>query len=326
MTNSMTLKLQKQSGALGKKIAALSGNFLTNTWKRQQEQRHRDEMISRYRAQQQVYDYLTEEVSCRELTDLEKAITVGAFYDDMRSLLSCKKYADENEGRRMPTIPSTDTAMGTRLRKAGIQTQSDMLSAISAFSHLVQKATIPPDPKAARLRDLIYKARLYQEGDVQFTPEAIARQVVDLACLQADSKVLEPEAGIAYLADEVAKITPHIDCAEISPTFQEILTFKGHNLIGGDFLGITPTEDYDAVIMNPPFSAECAHIRHAYQFLKPGGVLVSVCCTRIQTSTQKRYLEFQEWLQQNTYTFEQPADSKFEMTGTACTILVLHKE
>lgn len=326
MANTMVLKLQKQSSALDKKIGALSGSYLTNTWKRQQEQRHRDDMIARYRAQQQVYDYLTEEAPCRELTDLEKAITVGAFYDDMRSLLSCKKYADENEGRRMPTIPSTDTAMGTRLRKAGIQTQSDMLAAISAFADLMQKATIPPDPKTARLRDLMYKARLYQEGDVQFTPEAIAQQVIDLACLQADSKVLEPEAGIAYLADEVAKITPHIDCAEISPTFQEILTLKGYNLIGGNFLGITPTEDYDAVVMNPPFSAECDHIRHAYQFLKPGGVLVSVCCTRIQNSTQKRYVEFQEWLQQISHVFERPADSKFEMTGTDCIILVLHKE
>lgn len=326
MANSMALKLEKQSCALGKKIDGLSGNYLTNTWKRQQEQRHRDEMLSRYRAQQQVYDYLTEETTHRELSPIEKAITVGAFYEDMRSLLARKKYVDEGEGRQMPAIPSTDTTMGARLKKAGIQSQQDMLAAISAFADLVQKATIPPDPKAARLRDLIYKARLYQEGDVQFTPDGIARQVVDLANLQADSKVLEPEAGIAYLADEVAKTTPHVDCAEISPTFREVLKIKGHNLIGDDFLKITPVEDYDAVVMNPPFSEECAHICHAYQFLKPGGVLVSVCCTRIQNSTQKRYLVFQEWLQQMPHSFEQPVDSKFEMTGTACIILVLHKE
>lgn len=243
-------KLEKQSISLQKKIDALSGDYLTNTRKRQEEQRHRHNMIDRYSSQKQVIDFLTSECQNRDLTPFEQAITVSTFYDEMRSLLSRKQYSDEKETQCNFMFPSNDSKLFAKLKKAGINSLDEMMDSIASFDVLVKGATIPIDPKVTRLRDLIYKARLYQVGDVQFTPEVIAKQVVDLAELNADSLVLEPEAGIAYIADEVKKITANVDCIEVAPSFREILKLKGHNLIGDDFIECDALGTYDAVVMN----------------------------------------------------------------------------
>jgi hypothetical protein len=43
--------------------------------------------------------------------------------------------------------------------------------------------------------------------------------------------------------------------------------------------------------MNPPFDRgrDCDHVRHAWQFLKPGGVLVAVMSARAEFGTDARH-------------------------------------
>jgi hypothetical protein len=210
------------------------------------------------------------------------------------------------------------------MNKAGIHDTDGLTAAIAIFEDLVKAAVTPPDPNAVRIRDMTFKARLYQKGDIQFTPEKIVGQLIALAGIGASSKVLEPEAGIGSIADEAKKTTLHVDCIEIAGHFRELLELKGHNLVGDDLFNCDPRPVYDAVLMNPPFSDECRHIRHAYGFLKPGGRLVTVCGAMMMRTDNKKYNEYREWLEGQRFRFVDTED-KFEMTGTNTKILVIEK-
>ena len=318
-------KITKQVNSLQKKIDGLSGNYLTNTWKRQQEQKWRDTQIERFRLQKQILEYLLAESSRRCLTGFEYALLVGTFFNDMRQFYTQKKRAAEHPGSKVvPTFPASGDATIKRLNKAGVFDTDSLNAAVAMFEDLVSVATTPPDQKASRIRDLTFNARLTQKGDIQFTPEKVVNQLITLSGITATSKVLEPEAGIGSIADEAKKVTPHVDCIEIAPSFRELLGLKGHNIIGEDFLVCSPQPRYDAVLMNPPFSDECRHIRYAYDFLKPGGRLATVCCVRMTEPRNKKYADYWKWLEGQQFWFEDTAE-QFEMTGTCTKILVIEK-
>jgi len=318
-------KIAKQVASLQTKIDGLSGNYLTNTWKRQQGQKWRDTQIERFRLQQQVLEYLGLEASRRDLTAFENALLTGTFFEIMRQFRDRKQAEAERPGYKANiTFRTSGDATIKRLTKAGIHDTDSLMAAVTMFEDLVKAAVTPPDPKATKIRDMIFKARLYQKGDIQFTPEKIASQLIALSGVTASCKVLEPEAGIGSIADAVKKTTPHVDCIEIASTFRELLELKGHNLIGDDLLNCDPRPVYDAVLMNPPFSDECRHIRHAYGFLKPGGRLVTVCGTMMMRKDNKKYNEYREWLEGQRFRFVD-TDEKFEMTGTNTQILIIEK-
>lgn len=323
--NTVSDRIEAQAASFQKKIDALSGTHLTNTWKRQQEQKNRDRQIEQYRLQKQVLDYLGEETGVRELTSLEKSLLIGAFHEDMRSFRAARKYYAEHDHPYTPEFPVRNETQAKRFRKAGISNTRQLNEMLAEYELLVDKAVIPPNPHAARIRDLTYQARLRQSGDIQFTPAPLVAKMLSVANLKADSRVLEPEAGIGCIADEAKKATPHVDCIEIGSTFRELLELKGHHLIGCGFLEQEQQPTYDAVLMNPPFSEEYDHIRHAYGFLKPGGLLVAVCSNRVaHPSAMRKDAMFQDWLSAVNYQLE-TTDVKFEMTGVFSVLLVIRK-
>lgn len=114
---------------------------------------------------------------------------------------------------------------------------------------------------------------MYQKGDIQFTPPELAKELVALAGVRKDSRVLEPEAGIGNIADAAKEVTDHVDCIERMTDFCEILKLKKHNVIGNDLLTAETAPIYDAVVMNPPFSEECEHIKGHLTSFAPAAVL-----------------------------------------------------
>jgi len=323
--SSIAERIEKQIASLSKKIEGLSGNYRTNTYKRQREQQQRDDKKEKLREQMQLLQFLCEESFCRELSPFEVALITGTFYGDMKSLLCRRQYQRSNPSHTAyPLTYSRCCAEIKQFERVGITNTELLMSAIDEFESLLDKAIIKPDPNAKRIRDLTYEARNNQGGDVQFTPLSIVRQLIGFARLDETSKVLEPGAGIGFIADEVKKITPNVDCMEICHSFNELLQLKGHNVIGRNLYSCEPRPEYDAVIMNPPFSDECGHIRYAYEFLKPGGILVSVCCVRIQNSEKRKYVEFRDWLDQQEHCYKQ-AEGKFEITGINFVILTINK-
>lgn len=319
----ITEKIERQITALEGKIDALSGNYLTNTWKRQREQQERDRKKEMYHSQIQVLQFLKQKSETDTLTLLEQNLTVAAFYEDMRCFSASKKYCKDNPYCKFQ-YPKPDDVRTKRLQKAGITDTDELAAAVECFDTLLQSAVIPPDPNAIRLRDMLYRAKMYQKGDIQFTPPELAKELVALAGVCKDSRVLEPEAGIGNIADAAKEVTDHVDCIERMTDFCEILKLKKHNVIGNDLLTAETAPIYDAVVMNPPFSEECEHIKRAFDFLRPGGSLVAVCSSSIQRKSTRKYEQFRDWLSEHTHSIDE-CGAKFEMTGVHTVVLVVDK-
>lgn len=319
----ITEKIERQITALEGKIDALSGNYLTNTWKRQREQQERDRKKEMYHSQIQVLQFLKQKSETDTLTLLEQNLTVAAFYEDMRCFSASKKYCKDNPYCKFQ-YPKPDDVRTKRLQKAGITDTDELTAAVECFDTLLQSAVIPPDPNAIRLRDMLYRAKMYQKGDIQFTPPELAKELVALAGVRKDSRVLEPEAGIGNIADAAKEVTDHVDCIERMTDFCEILKLKKHNVIGNDLLTAETAPIYDAVVMNPPFSEECEHIKRAFDFLRPGGSLVAVCSSSIQWKSTRKYEQFRDWLSEHTHSIDE-CGAKFEMTGVHTVVLVVDK-
>lgn len=319
----ITEKIERQITALEGKIDALSGNYLTNTWKRQREQQERDRKKEMYHSQIQLLQFLKQKSETDTLTLLEQNLTVAAFYEDMRCFSASKKYCKDNPYCKFQ-YPKPDDVRTKRLQKAGITDTDELAAAVECFDTLLQSAVIPPDPNAIRLRDMLYRAKMYQKGDIQFTPPELAKELVALAGVRKDSRVLEPEAGIGNIADAAKEVTDHVDCIERMTDFCEILKLKKHNVIGNDLLTAETAPIYDAVVMNPPFSEECEHIKRAFDFLRPGGSLVAVCSSSIQWKSTRKYEQFRDWLSEHTHSIDE-CGAKFEMTGVHTVVLVVDK-
>lgn len=319
----ITEKIERQITALEGKIDALSGNYLTNTWKRQREQQERDRKKEMYHSQIQVLQFLKQKSETDTLTLLEQNLTVAAFYEDMRCFSASKKYCKDNPYCKFQ-YPKPDDVRTKRLQKAGITDTDELAAAVECFDTLLQSAVIPPDPNAIRLRDMLYRAKMYQKGDIQFTPPELAKELVALAGVRKDSRVLEPEAGIGNIADAAKEVTDHVDCIERMTDFCEILKLKKHNVIGNNLLTAETAPIYDAVVMNPPFSEECEHIKRAFDFLRPGGSLVAVCSSSIQWKSTRKYEQFRDWLSEHTHSIDE-CGAKFEMTGVHTVVLVVDK-
>ena len=319
----ITEKIERQITALEGKIDALSGNYLTNTWKRQREQQERDRKKEMYHSQIQVLQFLKQKSETDTLTLLEQNLTVAAFYEDMRCFSASKKYCKDNPYCKFQ-YPKPDDVRTKRLQKAGITDTDELAAAVECFDTPLQAAVIPPDPNAIRLRDMLYRAKMYQKGDIQFTPPELAKELVALAGVRKDSRVLEPEAGLGNIAAAAKEVTDHVDCIERMTDFCEILKLKKHNVIGNDLLTAETAPIYDAVVMNPPFSEECEHIKRAFDFLRPGGSLVAVCSSSIQWKSTRKYEQFRDWLSEHTHSIDE-CGAKFEMTGVHTVVLVVDK-
>lgn len=78
-------------------------------------------------------------------------------------------------------------------------------------------------------------------------------------------KVLEPSAGKGDLAQHLQKNFTHatIDVVEKEPDCCHILNGQGFSVLGHDFLQFHTYTEYDAIVMNPPFTEGDKHILHA---------------------------------------------------------------
>jgi 16S rRNA G1207 methylase RsmC len=87
-----------------------------------------------------------------------------------------------------------------------------------------------------------------------------------------------------------------------------------YRVIGSDFLSIEPRQDYDRVVMNPPFEnqQDIDHVLHALEFLRPGGRLVSIMSAGVLFRQNKKTVEFREMIDEITALPE----GSFKLSGT----------
>ena len=140
------------------------------------------------------------------------------------------------------------------------------------------------------------------------TPEDIAElrveQIIELAGELHGKRILEPSAGLGRLYSAVrhASSKAHITLVENSPQCSKYLYGLTNgdlcqNQIQGDFLACDQSRlggMFDCALMNPPFKngLDIKHIKHAYRFLKPGGVIVAIC-----SAGPRQQRAFSQWHQ-----------------------------
>ncbi|MBX9792585.1 MAG: strawberry notch family protein [Pirellulales bacterium] len=157
------------------------------------------------------------------------------------------------------------------------------------------------NPQAALQRLLVEQERLptqtrrdQQQVDLQqfSTPPVQALVVVNAAALCAGMHVLEPSAGTGNLATLARLTGAQVDTNEIDDRRRSLLTLQGFTPTALDAERLNnllpPEKFYDAIMMNPPFSATggrvaghrtafgARHVEQALLRLKPSGRLVAI--------------------------------------------------
>lgn len=117
------------------------------------------------------------------------------------------------------------------------------------------------------------------------TPEGIAELMFSYADIEAGMCVLEPSAGTGSLIKPIVdSVDTEILAYEYNSTLVSILSksfpsYRVH-VEQADFLEVNDFKgQYPRIIMNPPFDRgqDIQHIKHAIDFLAPGGKLVALC-------------------------------------------------
>jgi len=186
------------------------------------------------------------------------------------------------------------------------------------------------DPRQVKIEQLETKALLNVRQIPGFfpTPEPLVKRMLDLAQIKDGDRVLEPSAGSGSIADAVREAHPDasLDVVEIAPLLRELLTAKGHNLVGRDFLEVRGR--WDKIVMNPPFERmqDVDHVRHAYDLLSSGGRAVSIISASPFFRNDKKAREFREWLSGVGYTqIELGPGALAPHTNVNACIVVLNK-
>lgn len=204
-----------------------------------------------------------------------------------------------------------NTARLQALRMDNDQKKYDMEELAPRFSRLAGRHENGTAPVA------VSAYQLFQ------SPPDLADRLVALLELPQGARVLEPSAGLGRILDalqpyhprEVVAIEMASDCA------RELYRQEraGVTLRQVDFLRTLPEDigHFDAVAMNPPFHnrSDIRHIRHALDFIGPGGRVAALMMDTAHREAAFRH-EAAEWIHIPPGTF------KAEGTGVG-TILAL---
>lgn len=160
------------------------------------------------------------------------------------------------------------------------------------------------------------------------TPRAIVDELIELADLSPGMRVLEPSAGRGAIAGPLAETGVVIDAIEMMPANCEALAASGIRLMSvrcADFLTVEPTEFYDRVVMNPPFSRQkdIKHVMHAFKFLSDGGRLVSVMSAGVTFRNDRLMNEFCAFVEAHDGEIAPLPEGAFKESGTMVRTVVV---
>lgn len=159
------------------------------------------------------------------------------------------------------------------------------------------------------------------------TPAPVVEQLLDLARIEPDMRVLEPSAGRGAIALAAAHAGGLVDCVEIQEQHAAALTAEHHlsvTVLVADFLATSPQPVYDRVVMNPPFArqADIAHVEHAYGALKPGGLLVAVMSAGVTFRQTQAAVMFRSRLEALGGDLHPLPEGAFKESGTGVTTVI----
>jgi hypothetical protein len=225
--------------------------------------------------------------------------------------------------------PVESLARQERLARMGITDASTLREAARELLPMMAAKTEESAVKKAE------RAIIGQKVGIDFfpTPANVAQRMARLAGIAKGMRVLEPSAGNGNLADAAKAAGGEVDVIEISSQLRDILTAKGYTVVDHDFDGFTPEQPYQAILMNPPFSArkDASHIMRAYGMLASGGHLVAIAGEGVFFGQDQKAVAFRTWLDTHNATVEKLDGGTFKdkellaQTGANARLIVLKK-
>lgn len=159
-----------------------------------------------------------------------------------------------------------------------------------------------------------------------FTPEIVARNLVETVGINAGDTVLEPSAGRGALALIARAEGGEVRCNEIDMDLVTALRSQGFPTTSLNFLVMDPpTTGYDKIVMNPPFANEqdIQHVEHALKFLTPGGSLGAIMGAGVKFKQSKRAEAFRARVEALGGWFEDLEAGAFDESGTGVSTVML---
>lgn len=167
------------------------------------------------------------------------------------------------------------------------------------------------------------------------TPKAVVDRLLADWDLD-DALVLEPSAGTGHIVSELLHRGARVEAVEVHPERARQLSaakFRSYRLTvrPRNFLTMPVDPKFDYVAMNPPFYGThwMDHVRHAFEFLKPGGVLRAVLPITAELGESRRHEEFRAWAEQRRKNsgwgsmFDDLPPESFAESGTRINTVIL---
>lgn len=221
---------------------------------------------------------------------------------DPELIAKLKAYVTGSDDYSTSTIKDQIAGYG-RLERMGITNHTELRAALRELVRLqrgLNEAAPQRDPVTEKTNALKRRLLNNRNAFIDFfpTPEEYAADLVDRLGIEPGMVVLEPSAGHGMLAEAARDAGATVEAVELAGDLRDILQEKGFSLVGNDFMETTPSQRYDAVIMNPPFSndMDIDHVRHAFAHLKPGGRLAAIVSSMAGQRSNKKNKAFREWL------------------------------
>ncbi len=332
-------KINKKIESTQRKVNALSGDYLTNTWKRQQEAASREQKKDNLNLEIKILEYLKEKACSNTMDEFDIALLVGSFREDMR--IKYRSRGRYNNEVKYPTINSDADVNGwwnqevpkmqKRLNKAGIHNTEQYNDAIDKYAALVKAIEKPVNPVQQKIKKMESEVKLYKIDGYFPTPKTIVERMIELADLQDGETILEPSAGNGNILDGVNEyiqdnnLSAELHGIEWNYTLRQILELKQYKLVANDFIEFTPFTKYNKIIMNPPFEKgkDVDHVLKAYECLKDGGRLIAIMSPHWTFANDTKSIQFRNWLNDKGY-YEKLPEGSFKESGTGVnTVLVV---
>ncbi len=162
------------------------------------------------------------------------------------------------------------------------------------------------------------------------TPKGLATDMVSRLTWEQGMKVLEPSAGKGRLIEAILGYTDiiSIDFCEMNKEHRDHTATVWRDYAVpqcADFMELPMGARYDRIVMNPPFrnGQDIAHVRRAFDLLKPGGQMVAITYPAWQYRDSKKFAEFRDWLKNVIYEVEDIPAGAFAESGTNVRSLML---
>jgi type I restriction-modification system DNA methylase subunit len=157
------------------------------------------------------------------------------------------------------------------------------------------------------------------------TPSSVIDQMLRIVPFARDSeiRILEPSAGAGAILGRLIDEFPNavINFCEINEERMKQCIDMNVEPVGENFLHLSPVNEYDLIVMNPPFSKQqdIDHFLHAFNHcLKSGGFIVSIMPEETFFRDNKKTKSFWKTIRENSSDLDiiNLPENSFKESGT----------